>query len=86
MVDFLVNIVNKYPFCYLCLVNLRVINKRVSKLRTILKNFAKVRMINIHWVKSVRIRSYSGPHFPAFGLNLEYLSVFSPNAENCGPE
>ena len=23
----------------------------------------------IHCVKSVRIRSYSGPHFPAFGLN-----------------
>ena len=22
-----------------------------------------------HCVKSVRIRSYSGPHFPAFGLN-----------------
>ena len=25
----------------------------------------------IHCVKSVRIRSYSGPHFPAFGLNTE---------------
>ena len=25
----------------------------------------------MHWVKSVRIRSYSGPHFPAFGLNTE---------------
>ena len=24
-----------------------------------------------HCVKSVRIRSYSGPHFPAFGLNTE---------------
>ena len=23
-----------------------------------------------HCVKSVRIRSYSGPHFPAFGLNI----------------
>ena len=22
-----------------------------------------------HYVKSVRIRRYSGPHFPAFGLN-----------------
>ena len=39
-----------------------------------------------HCVKSVRIRSYSGPHFPAFGLNTEYLSVFSPNAGKCGPE
>ena len=26
---------------------------------------------NVHCVKSVRIRSYSGPHFPAFGLNTE---------------
>ena len=24
-----------------------------------------------HYVKSVRIRSYSGPHFPSFGLNTE---------------
>ena len=35
----------------------------------------------LHCVKSVRIRSYSGPHFPAFGLNtercVEYLSVQS---------
>ena len=28
-----------------------------------------------HCVKSVRIRSYSGPHFPAFGLNTEYVSL-----------
>ena len=34
--------------------------------------------------KSVRIRSYSGPYFPAFGL--DYLSVFSPNAGKYGPE
>ena len=25
----------------------------------------------IHCVKSARVRSYSGPHFPAFGLNTE---------------
>ena len=30
----------------------------------------------IHCVKSVRIRIYSGPHFPAFGLNTERYSVF----------
>ena len=29
----------------------------------------------IHCVKSVRIRSYSGPHFPAFGLNTERCGV-----------
>ena len=44
-------------------------------------------------MKGVRIRSYSGPHFPAFGLNTEryivnteYLFVFSPNAGKYGPE
>ena len=37
-----------------------------------------------HCVKSVHIRSYSGPYFPAFGLNN--LSVFSLNAGKCGPE
>ena len=42
-----------------------------------------------HCVRSVRIRSYSGPHFPSFGLttrNTPYLSIFSPNAGKCGPE
>ena len=29
--------------------------------------------LNLHCVKSVRIQSYSGPYFPAFGLdNSEY--------------
>ena len=28
---------------------------------------------SIHWVKSVRNWSYSGPHFPAFGLNREKM-------------
>ena len=27
--------------------------------------------IDYHWVKSVRIRSYSGPYFPAFGLSTD---------------
>ena len=28
-----------------------------------------------HCVKSVRVRSYSGPYFPAFGLNAEKYEV-----------
>ena len=36
-----------------------------------------------HCVKSVRIRSFSGPYFTAFGLTL-YLSIFSPNAGKYG--
>ena len=30
---------------------------------------------DFYCVKSVRIRSYSGPHFPTFGLNTERYSV-----------
>ena len=33
--------------------------------------------------KRVRIRSYSGPSFPVFGLNAD---VFSPNTGKYGPE
>ena len=43
----------------------------------------------LHCVKSVHIRSFSGPYFPAFGLitkRCEYLSVFSPNAGKYAPE
>ena len=46
-----------------------------------------------HCVKSVRIRSFSGPYFSAFGPNTErysvstpYLSIFSPNVGKYGPE
>ena len=39
-------------------------------------------------VKSVRIRSFSGPYFPAFGLNTKRYSlslhIFSPNAGKYG--
>ena len=41
-----------------------------------------------HHVKSVRIRNFSGPYFPAFGLNTKRYSVFSvssPNAGKYGP-
>ena len=50
----------------------------------------------LHFVKSVLIRSFSRPYFPAFGLNperyrvirrdTEYITVFSPNAGKYGPE
>ena len=39
----------------------------------------------IHCVKKARIRSFSGPYFPAFGLNTD-ISAFSPNAGKYGPE
>ena len=40
-------------------------------------------------IKSPGIRSFSGPYFPAFGLNMEIYSVnlrISPNAGKYGPE
>ena len=37
-----------------------------------------------HCVKIVRIRSYSGPHFPAFGLNTERYSVSLRIQSECG--
>ena len=45
----------------------------------------------IHCVKSVRIRDYSGSHFPAFGLNTErYIFPYSvrmrENADQNNPE
>ena len=46
---------------------------------------------NNHCVKSVRIRSFSGLYFPAFGVSirsvsLKYLSVFRPNVGKYGLE
>ena len=43
------------------------------------------------WIRSFRIRSYSGPYFSRIFLHsdwirrdTEYLPVFSPNALKCG--
>ena len=33
-----------------------------------------VNLLNLHCVKSVRIRSFSGPYFPAFGLHSRIQS------------
>ena len=52
-------------------------------------SFSRNFCAHIHSMKSVRIPSYSGPNFPAFGLNTrdtEYLIEFSLNAEKYGPE
>ena len=41
-----------------------------------------------HCMKSVFIRSFSGPYFTVFGLNMEIPtpSIFSPKAGKCGAE
>ena len=33
----------------------------------------------VHCVKSIRIRSYAGPHFPAFGVNNSKYGHFLRN-------
>ena len=38
---------------------------------------------SIHCVKSVRIRSYSGPYFPAFGVNTERYRVSQRIQSEC---
>ena len=38
----------------------------------------------VHCVKSVRIQSYSGPYFPAFGLNTKRYSVSIRIQIECG--
>ena len=37
-----------------------------------------------HCVKGVRIRSYSGPHFPVFGLNTDRYGVSLSIQSKCG--
>ena len=50
------------------------------------ENENKIIFVDFHCMKYVFIWSYSGPFFPAFGMNTKYLSVFSPNAGKYGPE
>ena len=51
-----------------------------ASLQTFLKELKEV-----HCVKSVRVRSFSGRFFPAFGLNTE-RNVFKPSARKYRPE
>ena len=46
--------------------------------------FNKTKEHTMHCVKSVRIRSYSGPHFPAFGLNTYLYCVSLRIQSECG--
>ena len=62
--------------------------RRVFEISLIWFSFVSVLKENVTWLiikqthcmKSIRIRSFSGPHFLAFG------SVFSPNPRKYGPE
>ena len=51
--------------------------------------YEKQKFVNLstcHCVKSVLIWGFSGPYFPAFGLNTERYCVFSPNGRKYGSE
>ena len=66
-------------------------DKTITFLTTTSYSFCSIKVIKLsyqfkssetHCVKSFRIRSCSGPHFPTFGVN----SVFHSNSGNYGPE
>ena len=61
--------------------NLSKVNmKRIDILDKAYFLITRIRFLwGFHCLKSVRIRSISGPYFPAFGLNTEIYGVFSPN-------
>ena len=45
---------------------------------------SKLDSVNYHCLKSFRIRSYSGPYFPAFGLSMERYGVSLHTHSECG--
>ena len=57
----------KYPDTFGKLPLTGVLHSRDSQIRGAIVRIEKTN----HCIKSVRIRSYSGPHFPTFGLNTE---------------
>ena len=48
------------------------------------ENFISKIYLKINYLKSVRVRSYSGPHVPAFGLNTKRYFVSLRTQSKCG--
>ena len=68
-----------------------ICDKSVLLIQLTASNFSKKalsemlrKVINTHLVQSVRIRSFSGPYFPEFGLNMERYSVSLRIQSKCG--
>ena len=62
-------------------------NFLILKLKSIQRkssNLSDNTPLALHCIKGVHILSYPGQDFPAFGLNTEYLFIFSPNARKSG--
>ena len=62
-------------------------NKRIPYRKTYYQpdknTYFRVFLERGHCLKSVRIRSFSGPYFPAFGLNMERYEVSLGNQSKC---
>ena len=59
-------------------------NNKQSSITQSDSSFLVLNISYVHCVKSVRIRSYSGPYFTAFGLNTERYGVSLRIQSNCG--
>ena len=92
-------LVNLFMLTFLCIrskltkPNLIIKNERIRAiyiirdgefLRKYLMDTSFAAKCNFSCVNSVRNRSYSGPHFPAFGLNREKYSVSFRIQSTCG--
>ena len=75
---------NSFPIKLLKVWDWKVLTKQDVLLQIRWHN--SLRKFPFHCVKSFRIWSFSSPYFPVFGLNMKYLSVFSPNTGKYGPE
>ena len=56
----------------------------MTELNEIANYPARKKLVAYHCVKSVQIRSFSGPYFPVFGLNAEIYSVNLRIPSKCG--
>ena len=59
-----------------------ILSQKTEEIRHPLTLYKKLK--TEHCVKSVRIRSYPGQYFPAFGLNTERYSVSLRIQSECG--
>ena len=57
---------------------------KYHKVNFTLSSVSRPVSLKCHWVKSVRIRSYSGPYFPAFSVNTDRYSVSLRIQSECG--
>ena len=67
------NVIKNDNLCYPTTAKIFNVKKLICNSR----KFCSTIYSNSHYVKSVLFRSYSGLHFPAFGLNMERYSVLN---------